>query len=280
MKILVTGGSGYFGSVLCPHLLALGHDVIVVDPLLPATPGVKWFRAPPHGTNDVVIHLAALVGEACQASPGAAHDMNCRLVEIIAVNDYAPRHIYISTSAVYGRTGDILNDEESIPDPACVYGKTKLEGERRILAKGTDGCVLRFGHLVGWSPNMRFHSFPNSVARDVACGNKVEVFAPNDWRPCVSVKDAARSVAFALDRKLHGIYNVVRENLTKRAIVEGAGVYAFDKVDGPARGQKVYCGPQAKLNEAGFRFNNIFIADEILGLIQGMEGNEWLYRKP
>ncbi len=152
MRVLVTGGAGYIGSVIVARLAARGHDVVVYDDLsrghaaaVPA--GVPLVRgdvrdaaavraALEDGGREAVIHMAALaeVGESV-AEPERYHSVNVEgtaaVVEAAAAAG-AGRLVFSSTAAVYGAPERTPIDEDDTLAPANPYGETKLLGERLL----------------------------------------------------------------------------------------------------------------------------------------------------
>jgi len=101
-KILVTGGAGYIGSILCEHLLDAGYQVLVLDKLifdehnlfhLCANPRLEFIYGDARDERvvsdlvkeaDVLIPLAAIVGApACDADPALANSVNLRAVQML-----------------------------------------------------------------------------------------------------------------------------------------------------------------------------------------------------
>src|SRR5262245_59955095 len=154
MKILVTGGAGYLGSVLCEHLLDAGHRVVALDSLLH---GVSAFnhlcasdrfdfvqgdvrdeallrRLVPQA--DVLIPLAAIVGApACDRDPLLARSVN--LDAVLALDCLrSPNQllIYPTTNSGYGtKSGAVYCTEETPLTPISLYGETKAQAEAAVL---------------------------------------------------------------------------------------------------------------------------------------------------
>src|SRR5262245_37979716 len=123
MKVLVTGGAGYIGSVVSSHLLAAGMEVIVFDKLvygaasllgLFGRPGFRWIRGDVRDRDAVrtalsgvsaVVHLAAVVGEpACSVDPAAAWSINYEGTQAVltaAADCHTDRFIFVSTCSNY-----------------------------------------------------------------------------------------------------------------------------------------------------------------------------------
>lgn len=220
MQILVTGGSGYVGSVLSLALQKAGHDVTVYDTAEPV-PGLRWLEGdvcrPPDGKWDAVVHLAAIVGEtACAADPVEAKRTNIRGTEAM-LNVNARRFVFFSTCSNYGRC-DGEADEDAPLKPLSLYAETKIAGERLVQAWG--GVVLRFATICGRSPRTRYDLLVNELARNCRDGKPSEIRDPKAWRPFVHIGDVAPAVILAVEKPLAegGIFNVVGENIQKRGL--------------------------------------------------------------
>jgi UDP-glucose-4-epimerase GalE len=153
MRVLVTGGAGYIGSVIVARLAARGHDVVVYDNLcrghaaavaagVPLVSGDVRDAAAVRavledGGCEAVVHMAALaeVGESV-AEPARYHSVNidgtAAVIEA-AVAAGAGRLVFSSTAAVYGAPERTPIDEDDPLAPANPYGDTKLAGERLLL---------------------------------------------------------------------------------------------------------------------------------------------------
>ncbi len=89
----------------------------------------------------------------CEASPGWANEVNVQHVErVLAALPEKTRLVYVSSDHVFG--GDGSYDEESIPCPISVYGRTRVEAEQRVLQR-TGSLVIRPGLGIGDSPDGR-----------------------------------------------------------------------------------------------------------------------------
>lgn len=231
MKVLVTGGAGYFGSVLVRTLLQEGHDVTVLDSLLRGDAALlpliterrfsffpgdireeKAARAALCGA-EAVIHLAAIVGDpACAAQPQLAREVNEKAsLQLFkwADEDGARRFLFASTCSNYGRmeNPDGFVDENSALNPISLYAQTKVAVERAILAADSmlTVTVLRFATLFGLSPQMRWDLTVNEFTKALLLDRKVEVFGKQFYRPYIHVRDAARAVAQVLISPSHQI---------------------------------------------------------------------------
>lgn len=169
MKILVTGGAGYIGSVVVARLLEQRHHVEVLDDLSTghhdAVAGeAVWHRRPLRsagevldGSFDAVVHLAArsLVGESMQHPERYWHG---NIVETLALLDAmrhhsVPRLVFSSTAAVYGDAGSDPITEMTPTQPTNPYGASKLAIDHMLTAEATAhglGAVsLRYFNVAG-----------------------------------------------------------------------------------------------------------------------------------
>ncbi|MBI4257074.1 NAD(P)-dependent oxidoreductase [Candidatus Uhrbacteria bacterium] len=227
MKILVTGGAGYMGSVLTRLLLTSGQEVRVLDSLLYGgrsllglyhEEGFHFVRGDIRSASvaeqaldgvAVVVHLAAVVGDpACARQPKLAQEINqdasLQLFDLCQ-REGVQRFVYASTCSNYGRmtdTTDYLN-EDSVLRPVSLYAETKVAVERALLKSSTSSgptvSVLRFATLFGLSPRMRFDLTVNEFTMELITKRKVTVYGKQFWRPYIHVLDAARAIALVLN---------------------------------------------------------------------------------
>jgi len=242
MNILVTGGSGFVGSVLVPLLISDGHHVKILDkynkPLsvaesdfIQADINNGTVRNLISGT-DLIIHLAAIVGyPACNKTPELAWQVNYHSTEYINIcRTLNQPIIFASSGTVYGPVDGICT-EDLEPNPKTIYAKTKALSEKALLNKG-NAIVLRFSTGFGVSPKMRFDVIPNNFTRLALLG-KLKVYQPDALRSFVHVQDMAMAFRFAvnnIDKMRNQIYNVGNDsmNITKRDL----SVFLKSKIEG------------------------------------------------
>jgi len=173
MRVLVTGGAGYIGSVIVARLAARGHDVVVYDDLFrghaAAVPaGVPLVRgdvrdadavraALEDGGCEAVVHMAALaeVAESVERPDWyrSVNQEGTAAVAEAAVAAGAGRLVFSSTAAVYGAPERTPIDEDDALAPANPYGETKLAGERLLRRASERGelaaTALRYFNACG-----------------------------------------------------------------------------------------------------------------------------------
>lgn len=226
MLILVTGGAGYLGSIVCDQLTRAGHRVRAIDALmhggqpllgLAGREGFEFLRGDLRDRNTVrsalrgvhgVVHLAAIVGDpACAKQPELARAVNeTASLDLLAAAREAgvKRFVFASTCSNYGRMADtsVLATEDHELRPVSLYAETKVAVERALLALPAEplaGTVLRLSTLYGLSPRMRFDLTVNEFTMELFVRRKLVVFGEQFWRPYVHVRDAARAFGMALE---------------------------------------------------------------------------------
>jgi nucleoside-diphosphate-sugar epimerase len=241
MKVLVTGGAGFIGSVLVPMLLEAGHHVTVVDVLRSGGHGLlgcfhdsrfqfvrgdirdRAAMAAPVRDVDAVVHLAAIVGfPACRKYPDLACETNIGGTKMV-VETMRPEQalIYASSGSNYGIV-EALCTENSPLNPTSLYAMTKTEGEKAALAHPR-ATALRFATAFGVSPRLRLDQLINNFVHQAIANKQIIVYERHFRRTFINVRDIARSILFALahiDRMCGEAYNVGHQsmNFTKEAI--------------------------------------------------------------
>ena len=173
MRLLVTGGAGYIGSVVASFLTEAGHEVVVLDDLstghADAVPAAAEFvrgtvrddaRAVLAGGADAVLHFAAksLVAESV-ASPSLYWQHNLggtlALLEAMRVTG-TPRIVFSSTAAVYGDPERVPIEETAPTRPANPYGASKLAVDTALAEHarmhGIGAVSLRYFNVAGAHP--------------------------------------------------------------------------------------------------------------------------------
>ncbi|MEW6303174.1 MAG: NAD-dependent epimerase/dehydratase [Verrucomicrobiota bacterium] len=245
MKILVTGGAGYIGSILVPALLAEGHEVTVVDNFMLRQSSLtdccsyetfdvvrgdcrdEAIMKPLIAKADVVIPLAALVGmPMCARDQVAAQTTNQDAIEMVC--RLASREqwiVYPTTNSGYGiGEKDKYCTEESPLRPISLYGVTKMKAEEAVLAR-ENGLSFRLATVFGMSPRMRVDLLVNDFVYRAVHDRAVVLFEAHFKRNFIHVRDVARAFLHALKnfQAMRGrAYNVGLDdaNLSKLELCE------------------------------------------------------------
>jgi UDP-glucose 4-epimerase len=245
MRLLVTGGAGYIGSVVAHHLLRSGHDVSVLDDLgrghRDAVPGDARLlevslldeagtrEAVAGGRFDAVLHFAALalVAESVE-HPERYYRGNVvgTLNLLDAMRDAGVRNlVFSSTCATYGEP-DVVPMDETIPtDPVNAYGSSKLAVDRMIgdecRAHGLGATSLRYFNVAGASGPFgedhepETHLIPLVLRAAAGRSDGVKVFGtdyPTDdgtaVRDYIHVDDLAVAHVLAMERNAPGEHRI------------------------------------------------------------------------
>jgi dTDP-4-dehydrorhamnose reductase len=219
MKLLVTGASGLLGlnlaleamkthEVIGLHrgrLTNAPFELIKADLLEPGVVDMVLTAAKP----DWVIHCAALADlDACEADPELARRLNAEgpkeLAATCAKRDV--RLVHISTDAVFDGNKEGFYSELDEPKPLSVYARTKLEGERGVLAAHRRSIVARV-NFYGWSLSGK-RSLAEFFLNNLMNGKSMSGYTDIVFCPTL-VNDLARMLLQMLERKLSGLYHVV-----------------------------------------------------------------------
>ena len=284
MRVLVLGGAGYIGSVLCPMLVDAGHDVTVLDNFLYRQQGANSLAAlcrfpnfdvyrvdvrDPGALNpylkhaDAVIPLAALVGAPlCDLNPIDARLVNVRHpTDLFLQLSSSQLCIMPTTESAYGANGFDVCTEDTPTNPLSAYAKQKEYVERALLNRDRS-ISRRLATVYVMSPRMRLELPVNDFAWKAYKEASILLFEHKFRRTVVHVHDVARAFLHALDGALEpGVYNVGSTTLSKLELCEilkaklgGRFYYAIANA-GTDPDQRNYQVSSAKLLSTGFRFN-------------------------
>jgi nucleoside-diphosphate-sugar epimerase len=211
MRVLVTGGAGYLGSILVEHLLKAGHGVSVLDNLMYGQRTLFQHCASPQfdfacgdardeaalkpliAKADVLIPLAAIVGApACDRNPWLATGVN-RDAVILLEKLRSPRQliVYPNTNSGYGAsTGQLHCTEETPLEPISLYGRDKVEAEQALLAR-PNTIALRLATVFGASPRLRIDLLVNHFVYAAMMDGYMVIFEKDFKRNYIHIRDVA-----------------------------------------------------------------------------------------
>lgn len=253
MKILITGGAGYLGSVITQKMLEAGHSVTAIDNLLFKQLSPLQFTSNPNynfiygdvrnvdflkhqvGIHDVIIPLAAIVGfPACKADPKLAWEVNYTQIETI-LDSITDNHIvlYPNTNSGYGiGEGQTECTEESPLNPISVYGESKCAAEK-LLLECSQAICFRLATVFGTSTRMRTDLLVNEFVYKAMTDKYITVFEKHFKRNFIHIQDVANVFLWALNNyeiMKHNVYNVGLSdaNLSKQELLEKIQEYVPD----------------------------------------------------
>ena len=190
-RILVTGATGYKGTVLVPKLLAKGHKVVALDTqwfgnYLPSHPNLQIIKGDVRQTDlidltgiDSIIHLASIANDPCgDLDPKLTWEVSALATMQLA--DKAQRagikqFIYASSGSVYGIKDEAQVTEELTLEPISEYNKTKMVAERVLLSYAGDMAVqiVRPATVCGLSARMRLDVSVNMLTMQALTKGKI-----------------------------------------------------------------------------------------------------------
>ncbi|MHC1769176.1 MAG: NAD-dependent epimerase/dehydratase family protein [Verrucomicrobiia bacterium] len=212
MKVLITGGAGYIGSVLTPTLLGLGHEVTVLDNFyfrqnsLAECCHYSTFQVvrgdcrdervvkPLAAKADLIIPLAALVGvPLCNQDQIATQTTNFEAVDMLCRLASKDQWIILPvTNSGYGigEKGKYCTEDTSLR-PISSYGVTKVRAEEAVLGR-ENSITFRLATVFGMSPRMRIDLLVNDFVYRAVYDRAVVVFEGHFKRNYIHVRDVAR----------------------------------------------------------------------------------------
>jgi nucleoside-diphosphate-sugar epimerase len=281
--ILVTGGAGYLGSVLCEALLDAGYAVTVLDNLcygrqhnlfhLCSNPNFDFVRGdardhvavkPLVEKADVLIPLAAIVGApACDRDPSLARGVNFDAIKLInKLRSPNQLIVFPTTNSGYGtKTGDSLCTEDTPLEPVSVYGRTKV-GAEALLLDSPRTITLRLATVFGMSVRMRLDLLVNHFVYAAVTDRYLVIFEKDFKRNYIHIRDVADCFLYAIenaDRMVGRPFNAGLDeaNLSKAELAEKIRehvpeFYVHYASIGTDPDQRNYIVSNQRLRETGF----------------------------
>ena len=271
MKILVTGGAGFIGSHLDDALVARGHNLTVVDNLvlgrkeniehLIGSPNFRFIETDlldmdkmraifSEGKFDMVYHLAANSdiqkgGKDPLVDYNLTFNTTFNVLQLLKEFEIK-KFFFASTSAIYGETYDVLNEDYGPLKPVSNYGAGKLASEAFISAfsstYGIQTWITRFPNVVG-------ERFTHGVIYDFIKKlrnnpEELEVLGNGEQcKPYVYVKDLVEAILYVIDHadEKYNVYMIGSDSRTKvkeiaAMVIEEMGLNAKIRYTGGDRG--------------------------------------------
>ncbi len=300
MRLLVTGGAGYLGSVLVPMLLSEGHRVTVVDNFMYGQaslldcchhPDLTVVRGDARDERilkerlaqaDAILPLACLTGgPICERRPLEAKSVNLDAVKsLLRCRASGQWVLFPTTNSGYGIGQPGVHCTEETPlNPISTYGRLKVEAEGQVLEEG-NSVTLRLATAFGVSPRMRLDLLVNDFVYRAVSDRYLVLFQGHFKRNFIHVRDVARVFLHALKNfeTMKGKpYNVGLSdaNLSKKELCEEIrrqipDFYFTEHPIGEDPDQRDYIVSNARIEQSGFR-PNTSLREGISELIKGYQ---------
>lgn len=298
MRILVTGGAGYLGSILVPTLLSAGHAVTVLDNFMYRQnslldcchyPDLKIIRGDARDEavlkklmddSDIIIPLACLTGAPlCEKEPKEAEEIILNAVELIINLLHSDQKIiYPTTNSGYGvgEKGKFCTEESPLR-PVSLYGKLKVQAETKILEAG-NAITLRLATAFGISPRMRFDLLVNDFTYRAVTDGKLELFEAHFMRNYIHVCDIAKAFLHSIENfesMKNQAYNVglseancSKKELCQKIQEQVSGFTFSETMNAKDPDQRDYIVSNEKIEQTGFTAD-VSLSAGIAELIKG-----------
>lgn len=250
MRILVTGGTGYIGTVLTKNLLTRPEidQIVIYDNLSRKNYNLFLGNRFPDSEKinfvygdildlrklksvlqdtDVVYHLAARVSTPFASIDADFHEQvnHWGTAELVAAveDSNVEKFIYTSSTSVYGSSEGFIH-EDTAPTPQTFYGISKLRGEEHVarLLNKNRAYILRCANVYGFSRSMRFDAVINKFMFDANFNNRIQIHGNGkQYRAFIHVNVLAELLTKLIFTDTpSGIYNVVDRNLQVLDVVD------------------------------------------------------------
>ncbi len=245
MNVLVLGGAGYIGSLLCDKLVLKGYNVTVIDLLKYSTSSLshlffyknfKFIKEDIRKVNilrkytknqDLIIPLAALVGAPlCEKKKSEAISTNLSSVKtLLKIIKPKQKLIYLTTNSGYGiGKKNKFCDESSPLNPISLYGRTKVEAEN-LVSKHPNHVSLRLATVFGVSYRMRSDLIVNNFVETALREKKLSIFESHFRRNFIHIRDVVKAILYIsknFKKFKNNVYNLglSNANITKMQLAK------------------------------------------------------------
>lgn len=301
-SILITGGSGYFGAVLCELLVERGFKVTVVDNLSysqntlfnlfhndnlsfiygDVTNDKFMEKIMSEGKFDFIFPLAAVVGfPVSEQKPELTWMINHdAVINLIKLRSPGQKIIFPTTNSGYGTTSGTRECTEDDPlNPISAYGKSKVAAEKALIEAGGAVC-FRLATLFGFSPRMRTDLLVNNFVYKAINDRAIVLFERKFKRNFLHVRDAARVFLWtmfnwdSMKNKVYNVghpdYNISKEELCNIIKKEVKELNVFNAEIGKDPDKRNYIISNARILSTGFTFN-YSLEEGVSELVRGYE---------
>lgn len=294
MKLLITGGCGYVGTVLVENLLKDKHTITVLDTqwfgnFLKENQNLKIIKENILSLEnfsfkgyDSIIHLANIANDpSVDLDQTLSWEVNALAAQQIAdkaVRDGVNQIIYASSGSVYGVKEEEHVTEELSLVPISAYNKTKMVAERVFLSyqdKIKIHCI-RPATVCGYSPRMRLDLSVNMLTMQALMNRKITVFGGNQTRPNINIHDMVRVYKhFLLKNNIDsGTYNAGFENISILDIAKKVSEKVKSEIIiSESNDPRSYRQNSDKLIASGF-VQKFTVTDAINEMIEKFQSNE------
>jgi len=299
MKILITGGCGFTGTILTNDLIKLGHKVKVID--------TQWFgcnlkknknleiikkdirniKKNDIKNSDVIVHLANIPNDlSVELNPNLSWDVNViaikKLIEL-SIECKVKKFIYASSGSVYGIKKEKKVTEDLSLKPISVYNKTKMIAERVLMSYSDKIKIfcIRPATVCGYSPRMRADVSVNMFIYQALKNKRLTIFGGQQIRPNITIKDLSNVYKHFIFKKLKpGFYNAGFENLKILNIAEKVKKFIDCKIIIKKNNNdpRSYRQNSDKLIKTGFKVK-YKIDDAIKDIIEMYKKNKKIFSK-
>lgn len=244
MNVLVLGGGGYIGSIMCQYLLENSCNIRIIDNFVYGTDKINFLYNKFYGKIEIVnkniydidnndlenidyiIDLAGLPNDpTAELHPTLCENTGESSIKVakLASIKGIKRYIYMSSCSVYGDTGELLCDESTKTNPLTTYAKVKLNVENNLYDinkfNNLPIIILRNATTYGTSYRQRLDLFINGMCVNALLNKKIDVHGNGlQYRPIIHVRDVARATLELIkqEEKLDSftIFNLGTSNTT------------------------------------------------------------------